>query len=163
MTEILRKPSRKAVAFVSAALVLGASAAVAITLSGGPSGADAADHLDAPGLTPPGGEVRLDLTDIYAFRAAGGRTALILNVNGFSKAGQQETFATGVHSVAATKRVSDNFRIDNNGDARQDVVLSVTFGNPNKQGVQKLQVRRNGKLILNGKTSSFGKVVANKG
>jgi hypothetical protein len=159
----LRSLRAKTVALAAAVLALGLTAGVAIAVGGGPSGADAADHLDAPGLTPPGGDVRLDLTDIYAFRAAGGRTALVLNVNGFSKAGQQATFATGVPSVAATKRVSYNLRIDNNGDARQDVALAVTFGMPNKQGIQKLQIRRNGRVILNGKTSAFGKVVVNKG
>jgi len=159
----LRSLRAKTVALAAAVLALGLTAGVAIAVGGGPSGADAADHLDAPGLTPPGGDVRLDLTDIYAFRAARGRTALVLNVNGFSKAGQQATFATGVPSVAATKRVSYNLRIDNNGDARQNVVLAVTFGNPNKQGVQKLQIRRNGSVILNGKTSAFGKVVVNEG
>ena len=159
----MRRLRSRTVALAATVLALGLAGGVAIAVGGGPSGADAADHLDAPGLTPPGGDVRLDLTDIYAFRAAGGRTALILNVNGFSKAGQQATFATGVPSVAATRRVSYNFRVDNNGDAREDVVLSVTFGNPNKQGLQKLQIRRNGKVILNGKTSPFGKVVVNKG
>ena len=159
----MRSLRAKTVALAAAVLALGLTAGVAIAVGGGPSGADAADHLDAPGLTPPGGDVRLDLTDIYAFRAARGRTALVLNVNGFSKAGQQATFATGVPSVAATKRVSYNLRIDNNGDARQNVVLAVTFGNPNKQGVQKLQIRRNGSVILNGKTSAFGKVVVNEG
>src|SRR5918912_1495618 len=100
MTEASRKLSRKAVAFVSAALVLGLSAAVAVAVSGGgPSGAGAADHLDAPGLTPPGGDVRLDLTDIYAFRSRPGRTVLVMNVNGFTKAGKQARFATGVPSV----------------------------------------------------------------
>jgi hypothetical protein len=153
----------KTIALVAAVLALGLTAGVAIAVGDGPSGAGAADHLDAPGLTPPGGDVRLDLTDIYAFRTAGGRAALVLNVNGFSKAGEQATFATGVPSVAATRRVSYNFRIDNNGDARQDVVLAVTFGKPNKQGIQKLQIRRNGKLILNGKTSALGRVVVNKG
>jgi hypothetical protein len=159
----LRSLRGKTVALAAIVLALGITAGVAITVGTGPKGAGAADHLDAPGLTPPGGDMRLDLTDTYALRAAGGRTALILNVNGLSKAGQQATFATGVPSVAATKRVSYNFRIDNNGDARQDVVLAVTFGNPNKQGVQKLQVRRNGKVILNGKTSAFGRVAVNKG
>src|SRR5207253_3235063 len=125
--------------------------------------AGAADHLDAPGLTPPGGDVRLDLTDTYALRGSGGRTVLALNVNGFSKPGQQATFATGVPSVAATKRVSYNFRIDNNGDAVEDVVLRATFGKPNKQGVQTFQIRRNGKVILNGKTSRFGEVAVSKG
>jgi Domain of unknown function (DUF4331) len=153
----------KPLVLVTLILAVGLSAGLAAVLNGGPSSADAADHLDAPGLTPPGGDVRLDLTDIYAFRPRAGRTALVLNVNGFSKPGQQATFATGIPSVAATKRVSYNLRVDNNGDARQDVVLAVTFGKPNKQGVQKLQVRRNGKLILNGKTSAFGRMVVNNG
>lgn len=159
----MRRLRGKTLALAAAVLSVGLSAGVAIALTAGPSGAGAADHLDAPGLTPPGGDVRLDLTDIYAFRTAGGRTALVLNVNGFSQAGKQATFATGVPSVAATKRVSYNLRIDNNGDAREDVVLSVTFGNPNKRGVQQMQVRRNGKLVLSGKTSPFGRVVVNKG
>jgi hypothetical protein len=159
----LRRLSGKTVALAASVLVLGLTAGIVVLVGGGPSGAGAADHLDAPGLTPPGGDVRLDLTDLYAFRAADGRTALVLNVNGFSKPGQQETFATGVPSVEATKRVSYNFRIDNNGDAREDVILGVTFGTPNQQGVQKFQVRRNGKVILNGKTSAFGKVRVNHG
>jgi hypothetical protein len=158
----LSRLSGKAVALGATVLTLGLTASVGALVTG-PSGAGAADHLDAPGLTPPGGDVRLDLTDIYAFRTAGGRTALVLNVNGLSKAGQRATFATGVPSVAATKRVSYNFRIDNNGDARPDVVLAATFGKPNRAGVQKLQLRRNGKLLLTGKTSAFGKVVVNSG
>jgi Domain of unknown function (DUF4331) len=159
----LRKLSVKTVAFAATIVALGIAAGVAIAVGGGPKGAVAADHLDAPGLTPPGGDVRLDLTDIYAFRTPSGRTALVMNVNGFSKPGQQATFATGVPSVEATKRVSYNFRVDNNGDAKEDVILRVTFGTPNKQGVQKFQIRRNGKVILNGKTSAFGRVVVNKG
>jgi hypothetical protein len=153
----------KKVAVVALVLAVGLSTGLAVSANGGPSSADAADHLDAPGLTPPGGDVRLDLTDVYAFRTGAGRTALVLNVNGFSKAGKQSMFATGIPSVAATKRVSYNFRVDNNGDAREDVVLGVTFGKPNKQGVQKLQVRRNAKVVLNGRTSAFGRVDVNKG
>jgi hypothetical protein len=153
----------KTVALAATVLALGLTAGVAIAVGGGPSGAGAADHLDAPGLTPPGGDVRLDLTDIYAFRAGGGRTALVLNVNGFSKAGQQATFATRVPRVAATPPAAYHFRVDNNGDAREDVILSVTFGKPNKQGVQTMQIRRNGKVILNGKTSRFCKDTVNKG
>jgi hypothetical protein len=161
--EAVSRLSGKTIALLAALVALGVAAAVGAFAGGGPSSAGAADHLDAPGLTPPGGDVRLDLTDIYAFRTAGGKTALVLNVNGFSKPGQQATFATGVPSVEATKRVSYNFRVDNNGDAREDVVLGVTFGTPNKSGVQKFQVRRNGRIILNGKTSRFGQVAVNKG
>jgi len=152
----LRKLSGKRLAFCATVPVLGVSAAVAIAVSGGPSGAGAADHLDAPGATPPGGDVRLDLTDVYAFRTGSGRTALVMNVNGFTEAGKQATFATGVPSVASTKRVSYNLRVDNDGDAQQDVVLKVTFGRPNDAGVQKLRIYRNGRTVLRGKTSRYG-------
>jgi len=158
MTEVPRTLSRKALAWGSVVLVLGLSAATAIVLSGGPSGAGAADHLDAPGLTPPGGDVRLDLTDIYAFRSRPGRTVLVMNVNGFTKPGKQARFATGVPNVRSTKRVSYNFRIDNNGDAEPDVVLSARFGKPTRRGVQKLKLRRNGRLLVSGRTSRFGRV-----
>jgi hypothetical protein len=157
----LRKLSGNKLAFGAAIPVLGISAAVAIAVSGGPSGAGAADHLDAPGLTPPGGDVRLDLTDIYAFKTGSGKTALALNVNGFTEAGKQATFATGVPSVASTKRVSYNLRVDNDGDANQDVVLKVTFGKPNNRGVQTLRIRRNRKTLLTGKTSRYGTVRVN--
>ena len=56
----------------------------------GPSSARAADHLDAPGLTPPpGGDgIGTDLTDIYAFQspADASKTVLIMNVNGLTTA-----------------------------------------------------------------------------
>jgi hypothetical protein len=155
--------SGKRLAFSLAAPVLGASAAVAIAVSGGPSGAGAADHLDAPGLTPPGGDVRLDLTDIYAFRTGSGRTALVLNVNGFTGPGKQATFATGVPSVASTRRVSYNLRVDNDGDAVEDVVLKATFGKPNNKGVQTLRIRRNGRNLVAGRTSRYGTVRVNHG
>ena len=158
----MRKLSGKTIALGATVSTLGLSAAVAIAISGGPSGAGAADHLDAPNLSPPGGDVRLDLTDVYAFRTGSGRTALVMNVNGFTDPGKQATFASSVPSVASNKRVSYNLRVDNDGDATQDVVLKVTFGKPGRKGVQRLQVRRNGRLLLNGKTSRYGKVKVNK-
>jgi Domain of unknown function (DUF4331) len=128
-----------------------------------PTAAGAADHLDAPGLTPPSGDIRTDITDVYAFRAPSGRTVLVMNVNGLTKKGVQARLATGVPSVAATRRASYNFRIDNNGDAKEDVVLSLTFGTPNAQGVQGLTLRRNGRVFLEGATSPYGKVLVNRG
>ena len=148
----------------AAAIVLTAGvAAVAMVSAGGPSSAGAADHLDAPNLTPPGGNLQTDITDVYAFRAPNGRTVLVMNVNGLTKAGKQATFATNVPSVAATKRVTYNLRVDNNGDAKEDVVLAVTFGAPSGKGVQELTVKRNGKQILDGATSPYGKVIRNNG
>ncbi len=158
------RTSKAASVAAGVAVALGALlATVFLTMRTAPTTAGAADHLDAPGLTPPGGDVRADITDVYAFRAPNGRTVLVMNVNGLTKPGKQALFATGVPSVAATKRVSYNFRIDNNGDARQDVVFGVTFGTPNRQGVQGLTVRRNGAVFLEGSTSPFGKVTVNRG
>jgi Domain of unknown function (DUF4331) len=138
-------------------------ASVFLSMRTAPTAAGAADHLDAPGLTPPSGDIRTDITDVYAFRAPSGRTVLVMNVNGLTKKGVQARLATGVPSVAATKRASYNFRIDSNGDAKEDVVLSLTFGTPNAQGVQGLTLRRNGKVFLEGATSPYGKLIVNRG
>jgi hypothetical protein len=143
--------------------VIGLGLALLLSARTGPSRAGAADHLDAPGLTPPGGDVRLDITDLYAFRSRAGRSVFVMNVNGFSKAGQQATFAAGIPAVASTRRVTYNFRVDNDGDAKEDVVLAVRFGRPTSASVQTLQVRRNGTLLASGRTSPFGKVVVNAG
>jgi hypothetical protein len=85
-----------------AALLLVTVAAVAALVSG-PSSGQAADHVDAPGLTPPGGNFQLDITDIYAWRGKSGRTVLALNVNGLAKPGAKPVFASGVPSVKKTK------------------------------------------------------------
>ena len=156
----MRRLDGKMIALGVTVLALGVAAVVAVVSGSGPSGAGAADHLDAPGLTPPGGDVRLDLTDVYAFRKSR-KAVLVMNVNGFTAKGKQATFASGVPSVAATRRVRYRFRIDNNNDARPDVTLEVTFGNPNRRGVQSLRVRRNGRTILTGSTSAFGQTVVN--
>ena len=139
-----------------AALLL-VTVAVVAALMTGPSSGRAADHVDAPGLTPPGGNFQLDLTDIYAWRAKNGNTVLAANVNGLSKAGTKPVFASGVPSVNGTKGVAYWLRIDNNGDAVSDVDLRITFSKPDANGVQKLMVDRNGKSLLVGKTTAPGK------
>ena len=141
-----------------AALLL-VTVAVVAALMTGPSSGHAADHVDAPGLTPPGGNYQLDLTDIYAWRAKNGNTVLAANVNGLSKAGTKPVFASGVPSVNGTKGVAYWLRIDNNGDAVSDVDLRITFSKPDANGVQKLKVDRNGKSLLVGKTTAPGKKI----
>src|SRR5919106_5504535 len=108
---------------VAASLVVLAALAAALTSQTRPSAAVGADHLDAPGLTPPGGDVRTDITDVYAFRAKSGNTVLVLNVNGLTKAGKQAAFASSAPAVKRTQRVTYSLRVDNNGDARPDVNL----------------------------------------
>jgi hypothetical protein len=156
--------SRRALVAAGVLAALGALlASVLLSMRTAPTAAGAADHLDAPGLTPPSGDIRTDITDVYAFRPSAGKTVLVMNVNGLTKKGEQAKLATGVPNVAATRRASYNFRVDNNGDAKEDVTLSLTFGTANAQGVQGLTLRRNGKVFLEGSTSPYGKVTVNKG
>ena len=88
----------------------------------------AADHLDAPGLTSPGGDPRFDINDLYVFE---GRrqsdTVLAMTVN---------PIATGDSSFLEYKNGAYSFRVDNNGDAVEDVTYSVTFSKSRRGGDQ---------------------------
>jgi Domain of unknown function (DUF4331) len=141
-----------------------AAAAVAVPVTAGPApeAGLAADHLDAPGLTSPGGDAALDISDIYAFRAQGGKSVLVLNVNGFTPPGEQAQFASGAPSVAKTKKVAYTLRIDNDGDAVADINLRTRFGRANAAGVQRLTLTRNGKRVLEGRSSAFGRKRINR-
>ncbi len=136
-----------------------AAAALAAVVTGGPRPSAAADHVDAPGLTPPGGNFQLDLTDVYAWRARNGNTVLAMNVNGLTAPGKRPVFASGVPNVSKTKAANYWFRIDNDGDAVSEVDIGISFGKANKAGVQSLTVTRNGERLLKGKTSA-GKSVS---
>jgi hypothetical protein len=155
--------SHRRTAVLTAVLAALCSALVGLSLAkgGGPAAAEAADHLDAPGLTPPGGDVRADITDVYAFRR-GAKSVLVANVNGLTRPGRQATFASSAPSVRSTRRVSYNFHVDNDGDAVADTILAVTFGRPGARGVQPMTVRRNGRLLVSGRTSPYGRVAINR-
>ena len=143
--------------------------AVLLIERGGPSSAKAADHLDAPGLTPPGGSVQTDITDIYAFRSPTneGNTVLVLNVNGVagpgeSAPGPDRPFAQAIPNVRRSSGVSYDLNVDRNGDARTDVQLRFRFGRPKENGGQRLRMRITGakrgagKIQLNGSSTPFG-------
>src|SRR5438128_1743761 len=141
-----------------------AAAALALTASliekAGPPAARAADHLDAPGLMPPGGSVQTDITDLYTFQSPSNPadTVLVLNVN-TGPAGSNFTFGRGIPGVGNTRGVLYNFNIDNNGDAVTDVNLRVRFGQPADDGSQQFEVRRNGRLLISkdqGLSTAFG-------
>jgi hypothetical protein len=141
---------------VAASLVVVAALVAALTSQTRPSAAVGADHLDAPGLTPPGGDPRTDITDIYAFRAPNGNTVLVMNVNGLTAAGNQASFASSVPAVEGTDDVSYRLNVDNDGDAVADVVLEARLGRPNPEGIQRLQVTRNDEHLVAGRSSRFG-------
>ena len=75
------------------------------------------NHFSAAKLQHPGGDARLDLTDLFVFAAPDnpGRTVLIMNSNPFTK-------GDGFHPDAVYR-----FNIDTDGDARADAAFSFTF------------------------------------
>jgi hypothetical protein len=77
------------------------------------------DHLDAPGLTSPAMDARVDITDVYAFQKPGdpGRTVLILNVNPLAPTLAQEFRADAVYETL----------VDTDGDAVPDIAFRYRF------------------------------------
>ena len=97
--------------------------------------ASAADHLDAPGLTPPGGDTRLDITDVYAFQSPSNpaNTVLIMGVNPLEGVLNDGTFRAGAYY---------EFKIDSNGDGNEDLTYRVTFSEPNGSLQQSFTLQR---------------------
>jgi hypothetical protein len=151
--------SRKAL--LAGALIAGLAALLAALLAtqlGGPAQAGAADHRDAPGLTPPGGDVRADINDVYAFQASNpNRTAIVVTVNGLTAANTPVYFGRGVPGINANKRILYYINVDNDGDAIADVVYRLRFGKP-RNGVQKFELMRGNRVLIplsNGRTTRF--------
>ncbi len=102
---------RRWVAVVLATLLMALAAAPTIGFG--------ADHLDAPGLTSPGGDGALDVADIYAFEAADDtNTVLAMTTNPAAGALSSEDFSTtGEYHI----------NIDQDGDAIADLSAKFTF------------------------------------
>ena len=96
--------------------------------------ARAADHLDAPGLTSPGGDGRVDITDVYAFQSpsTAADTVLILDVDPLAGIVNPTTF----HPDA-----DYDIKIDTNGDAKEDLTYRANFSQPDNMGVQTMTLR----------------------
>ncbi len=94
----------------------------------------AADHLDAPGLTSPGGDGRLDINDVYAFQspADSEKAVLIMTVNPAAGALSPTTFSPDA---------SYELRLDFDGDAKEDRVYRFDFGAPDAGGQQGVRMR----------------------
>jgi hypothetical protein len=90
-----------------------------------------ADHLDAPDLMPPGGNIAIDITDIYAFQKPGdsSKTILMQNVNPLATAAAFDSDALY------------DLLIDTDGDAIADIAFHVKFS-PLSGGSQTATVRR---------------------
>jgi len=114
--------------------------------------ARAADHLDAPGLTPPGGDTRLDITDVYAFQSPGNpdNTVLVMGVNPLAGVLNDGTFRSGA---------AYELKVDSDGDAKEDLTFKVTFSAPDgslQQGVtlRKIPARGGGSVLAKGQTGN---------
>lgn len=100
--------------------------------------ASAADHLDAPGLTPPGGDTRLDITDVYVFQSPSNpeNTVMIMNVNPLAGALNDGTFRPGPAVYA--------FKIDSDGDAKEDLTFRLKFSRPDESLAQRVTLAVDG-------------------
>lgn len=101
---------------VAAALMVAGSVAVgvpALTTQG-------ADHLDAPLVNLDG---RLDINDVYAFEN-GANTVLMMTVSPLAGVISADTF----HPIA-----DYDFKIDNTGDAMEDITYRLNFSEPSSK------------------------------
>src|SRR4051794_24422836 len=85
-----------------------------------------ADHLDAPGLTSPAMDTRVDITDHYAFQKPGdpNRTVLILCVNPLAPTHANEFRADALYETL----------IDTDGDAMPDIGFRYRFSRKQENG-----------------------------
>src|SRR6266851_2242592 len=86
-----------------------------------PSALRAADHRDAPAVSSAG---EGDLTDIFAFLDPNDKTQLVLimGVNPFA-------LPSFTHSYRFSPDYLYQFKIDVNGDAKEDLVVQIRFRN----------------------------------
>ncbi|HJU52042.1 MAG TPA: DUF4331 family protein [Acidimicrobiia bacterium] len=120
--------------------ILAVVAALAAGLAAGPAALLAADHLDAPGLTPPGGDSRLDINDVYAFQSPANSDHAVLIMTTNPAAGAL-TGQVGFHPDAVYE-----FLADSNGDAKPDNWARIDFEPADSGGQQeyRLKVKGNG-------------------
>ena len=99
---------------------VGAAAAIGLVATM-PLGTKAADHLDGPSLlTPPGGNLRADINDLFVFRSpTPNKTVFALTTHPAAGFVSPLDYATNVDYV---------IDIDRNGDAVEDVAYVVRFG-----------------------------------
>lgn len=97
-----------------------ALAGLVASLGAGSLLVSAADHLDAPTTKL---NHRIDITDLYAFKSAGG-TTLIVNVNPLTSPADSNTARFSTNAIY-------QFNIDRDGNAVADMAYRVKFSNTN--------------------------------
>ena len=108
------QPSRR----LAAAIGMIATAGTVVALGAGPALVVGSDHLDAPTAKH---DAKIDITDLYAFKAGAG-TTLILNVNPLTSPADSKT-------ARFSSKALYQFKIDLNGDAVPDIAYRIRFNN----------------------------------
>ncbi|MGH2537416.1 MAG: DUF4331 family protein [Candidatus Promineifilaceae bacterium] len=121
---------RKSVPFLALGLV---ALALLVGLAAGPS--RAADHLDAPGLTPPGGDTRLDINDVYAFQSPANSANSVLIMTLSPAAGV--IGALDFHAGAQY-----DLKVNNQGSPKEEITFRLHFSPPGDDGRQAVTLRR---------------------
>jgi hypothetical protein len=139
---------------------IAAVAGMALIVGASPLLTSASDHLDAPAAKA---DHRVDITDVYAFKAGAGKTTLVLNVDGLL------TPADG-KSASFRKDALYELKIDRNQDGKADLAYRVRFSSPITNGdgskTQAYVVRRaagvaaarnvwSGKVVATGLTTPY--------
>ncbi len=94
--------------------------AAVLALGAAPIAGFGADHLDAPGLTPPSGRLDADINDVYVFEGSNAaNTVLVMTTHPLAGALSPLAYATDV---------SYRIHVDNDGDAKPEVTFKARFG-----------------------------------
>lgn len=105
-----------------------------------PATGGAADHLDAPDLSAPGGDPQVDITDVYLFETSGGNLAIVAAVNPGAGVIGSTTFATDVsYEINVDKQAA--LGAEAKGRVA-DVVYRIDFAAPDADGRQEFRVRQ---------------------
>lgn len=129
---------------------VGLTLAVALFVLAGMSATEAADHLDAPDLAPPSGNLMADLADLFVFPPGGGPQVTIAATS---------NPAAGVFGPAGfDPSVDYTILIDNDADALADMEITFRFDAPGGNGRQAYAVSRDGDVVASGNTGSATKV-----
>jgi hypothetical protein len=106
-----------------------AGSALVLALGAAPMIGFGADHLDAPGLTPPSGRADADINDVYVFEGRNAdRTVIAVSTHPAAGAIAPLDYASDVRYA---------IQIDRNGDARKDVTYRALFEEPRNDGRQR--------------------------
>jgi hypothetical protein len=133
---------------------------MALIVGASPLLTSASDHLDAPAAKA---DHRVDITDVYAFKAGAGHTTLVLNVDGLLTPADGKVASFRANALYELK-------VDRNQDGRADLAYRVRFSSPITNGdgskTQAYVVRRatgvaaarnvwSGKVVATGLTTPY--------